>query len=326
MREQATPRARRRRWRLAAVAAALLAAGVATAQVQVARVNGVAITAEAMDRVVDQLMKARQLNIARMQRPGQLREIKQEALDSLIRDELLWQQARRDGLVVGDIEVARAVAQTRARFKTPEAFERQLVREGHDERSYREYVRRMLSADRAAQALVEAGVAVSDADIEAFYRANAAQFSRPAQLRLREIMIRAPAAGAERADARRRIDEVRAQLVAGEAFDALARRVSDHPTRQWGGELDPVARGQLPPALEAVAFALQPGELSTVIETEAGFHLLKLEARVPAVLRTLADVREGIREHLVQQRGHEVLQREVAALRARNNVELLLPP
>jgi parvulin-like peptidyl-prolyl isomerase len=283
------------------------------------------ITSEALDRGVEQLMRARQLNLTRMQRPEQLRQLKREALDNLIRDELLWQQARRDGQVVGEREVERAIAQTRAQFKAPEAFARQLARDGHDERSYRDHVRRMLSADRAAQALVDAGAAVDDGEVEAFYRANAARFSRPEQLRLREILIRAPA-GAERADARRRVDEVRARLAAGEPFDALARQVSDHPTRQWGGEHDPVARGQLVPALEAVAFALQPGELSAVVETEAGFHLLKLESRAPAVLRTLADVREGIREHLLQQRSREVLQREIAALRARSQVEVVLPP
>jgi peptidyl-prolyl cis-trans isomerase C len=84
-------------------------------------------------------------------------------------------------------------------------------------------------------------------------------------------------------------------------------------------------RGQLVPALDRAAAALQPGELSAPIETEAGWHLIKLEGRIPASAQALAAVAEGIRQQLVQQRGRQVLAREVAALRERSSVELLQP-
>ncbi|MDH3320651.1 MAG: peptidylprolyl isomerase [Betaproteobacteria bacterium] len=182
-----------------------------------------------------------------------------------------------------------------------------------------EGARRMLSADRAAQVLVEGSLAVTDAEIERFYRDNPAHFHRPEQLRLRVLQVRA-APGA-----RERIEALRARLAKGEDFDALARRESDHPTRPWGGALDPVSRGALPAPLDAAAFGLQPGELSPVVEAPDGLYVLRLEERLAAVTVPLEAARERIREHLAQARGREVLDREVAALRAASKVEVLLP-
>ena len=307
-----------------ALLAACLAFGAAGALAQVtpgtvATVNGAPITIQQLERNFEREMRARNLNIAAVRRPDKIAEIKREVLERLIREELLWQKARADGLVASDADVARAIDETAARYRSREAFERRVAIEGYDERGYREYARRMLSADRAAQALVEGSLAVTDAEVERFYRDNPAHFHRPEQLRLRVLQVRA-APGA-----RERIETLRARLVKGEEFDALARHESDHPTRPWGGAMDPVARGQLPAPLEQAAFRLQPGELSGVVEASDGFYVLKLEEQMPEVAVPLDAARERIREHLAQGRGREVLDREVAALRAASKVEILLP-
>lgn len=314
---------------LALLAGVLLALQVAAAaaQVPVARVDGIEISLAQLDRRFDEQLRARGLNIARMQKPAQVRDLKREALDLLIRDELLWQKAQRDGLVAGEAEVERVIGQSIAQARSRDAFLRGIARAGFDEQSFRRHVRRMLSADRAAQGLVEAHVEVTDEDVARFYEANRERFSRPEQVRLRQIAIAVPAGAdaAERARRRARIESLRTRLAAGEDFADLARRYSEHPTRPWGGELDPVGRGQLAPALEEAAFGLRPGETSAVIETEAGFHLLRLDERLPAATIALEQARERIRQHLTEQRGREVLEREVAALRSRATVEILVP-
>jgi len=174
---------------------------------------------------------------------------------------------------------------------------------------------------------VGGSVAVTDEDVERFYRANEQLFSRPEQVRVHEILIGVPApAGAEqREDARARNAAIRARAVAGEGFADLARHYSEHPTRQWGGEHDPLARGQLAPPLEEATFSMQPGEISGVIETQAGFHLLRLDEHLLAVTVPLAQASDQIRQYLIQLRGREVLDREVAALRAQSTVEILQP-
>ncbi|MDH4061541.1 MAG: peptidyl-prolyl cis-trans isomerase [Aquincola sp.] len=313
--------------RLLLVAWLAVACAGAAAQATVARVNGVAITLEQLDREFDAILRSRGLNIARMQRPDQARDLRREALDALIRDELLWQKAQREGAVASDLEVDRAIAKAVEQARSREAFDRSIARAGFDEDSYRRYVRRMLSADRAAQDLVQAKVRVTDAEIEQFYRDNAPRFVRPEQLRVREILLRvaAPGGPAQREQARQRLAEIRARVLAGEDFAELARRHSDHPTRQWGGAHDPVVRGQLAAPLEEAAVRMQPGETSEVIETAAGVHLLRLDERLPAATIALEQARDPIREHLTERHGREVLDAEVATLRRLGAVDILVP-
>ena len=87
----------------------------------------------------------------------------------------------------------------------------------------------------------------------------------------------------------------------------------------------PSRAASCPWSLEEAAFRLLPGGLSSVVEAPDGLYLLKLEERLPEVSVPLADARERIRGHLVELRGREVLEREVAALRAASKVEVLLP-
>jgi len=316
------------RWLAAvlAVAATGLAAP-AHGQVPVARVHGVVIMSDTLDRRFDEYLRARNMNIQRLQRPEKVREMKREVLDALIAEELLWQQAGKDGRIASDAQVDRSLEQTRGQYKSPEQFQRSIARAGFSEPAFREHVRRMLSADAVAQAVIEARVSISDADMRTFYEANAKEFSRPEQVKTRLIAIAIPqgADEAQRRDARMRIDNVVLRLAAGEDFADLARRYSEHPTRQWGGDLDPVVRGQLPPALDRAAFSLEPGKVSPVIETAQGFHLLRVEGRIAAAVVPFEQAREQINQHLFRQRGNEALQSEVSRLRAGSQVDVLVP-
>jgi PPIC-type PPIASE domain len=140
--------------------------------------------------------------------------------------------------------------------------------------------------------------------------------------------IRAPdraATAEQRSEARQRIEALSVRAKAGERFEQLARQYSDDATRQWGGELDPFSRGDMPKPFEDVAFALKPGEISAPVETAAGFHLIQLQERMPSVSVPLQSSRESIREHLRVARGREAIDRHVQALRALGKVEVLTP-
>lgn len=303
------------------------AATAAVAQVPVASVNGVKISSEVLDRRFEEHLRARNMNIARLQRPEKAREIKRAALDELIHEELLWQQAQRENRIASDDDVERALAQAIERAGSRERFLRGIARQGFDEAGWRRHVQRMLSADVAAQRLVEGRVQVLDAEVEAFYRDNAQAFRQPEQVLVREIMLHVArdADAQARNAARQRMQAIATQLAAGADFAELARRHSQHPTRQWGGAHDPVTRGQLAAPLDQAAFALAPGQISPIIETPEGLHLLRVDERRPAQTVPLEAVRERIREHLLATRGRQALERELAVLRARSRVEILVP-
>jgi parvulin-like peptidyl-prolyl isomerase len=292
-----------------------------------ARVNGVGITAELLDRQYEELLRERKLHIARLNNPAKAKNIKREALDQLIRVELLWQEAKAAGLVASDDEVDRAVAAVRGRFRNAETFVRRIEISGYSETAYREYTRKLLSGERFAQRIVEREVRVTDQDVEDFYAANPRAFRRPEQVQVRQILIAVPAdADALRKEqARRRIDGLLERARGGEDFEALARQHSDDATRQWGGELDPFVRGEKAKPFEDAAFALAPGAISGVVETSAGLHIIKLEQRTAAVLVPLDEARPRIREHLQATRGKEAVDHEVEQLRSLVKVEVLTP-
>lgn len=311
-----------------ALAVAVAAGGPALAQkVLAARVNGVGIPLELLDRQFEELLRERRLQIARLSNPTAAKNLKREALDTLIRIELLWQQARAAGLAASDAEVDRAVAEARARFRTPEAFLRRIEQAGFSAEAYREHTRKLLSGDRYAETVVAREVSVTEQDLADFFEANPRLFRRDEQVRVRHLLVAVPqdAAPGMREAARRRAEELVARVRGGESLETLARSHSDDPTRQWGGELDAFARGQMPKAFEDAAFALAPGAISEVVATPAGFHVIQLEQRIAAEALPLAAVRERIHDYLRATRGRAAIDREVEALRGAARIEMLTP-
>lgn len=316
-------------WRgvLAVGIGALWCATVFGQPVLAARVNGVGITAELLDRQFEELLRERKLHIARMNDPAKAKGLKREALENLIRVELLWHEAKAAGLVASDDEVDRAVAAVRARFRTADAFVRRIESSGFSEPAYREHTRKLLSGERYAQRIVDRDVRVTDQDVADFYAANPRLFRRAEQVRVRQILVAVPAnADAQTRDvARRKIEGLLERARGGDSFEALARQHSDDATRQWGGELDPFGRGEKAKAFEEAAFALVPGAISGVFETSAGLHVIKLEQRTAAMTVPLDEARPRIRDHLHATRGKAAVDREVEQLRSFVKVELLMP-
>jgi parvulin-like peptidyl-prolyl isomerase len=105
----------------------------------------------------------------------------------------------------------------------------------------------------------------------------------------------------------------------------LARRHSEDDNAEGGGDLGWLAPGQAVAALEAAVFALEPGQLSDVVETPFGFHVVRVEERRDATPIPEAEVRDAIRAHLEGQRSDEALSARVAALREKAGVEILIP-
>lgn len=182
----AGPRLSRRRalGLLAATAACSVAAwpAPAGAQVQVygvaARVNGQPITAERLERSFEEYLREQQINIGALRSPQRAKTLKREALDLLIDQELLWQQARREQRVAGDTEVAEVLADMRSRQGDAAAFAARLAIEGYTEASYAEHLRRLLSARKVLEQLDER-VSVDEAQVSAFYRQHAERIGQP---------------------------------------------------------------------------------------------------------------------------------------------------
>ncbi len=155
----------------------------------------------------------------------------------------------------------------------------------------------------------EGAAAPDDAAVKAYYDQHQADYAVGEQRRVRHILIRATADNSEeeRAAARKKITEILSQAKAGKDFAALAKEYSQDASAAQGGDLGFFGRGQMIPAFESAAFALdKPGAISDVIETQYGFHILQLETIQPAHQRSLDEVKEEISAKLQVEQGSAV--------------------
>ena len=318
--------------RIAAMGLAALVACAAVLPVRgqviaAARVNGVDIPQERVERGFEEELRTRQMNLLQIRNPDRVKQMKREVLDNLIEQELFWQAARAAGIVVAPAEVDEAVETTKRAFRSADAFERRIQAEGFTPQGYRELVNKQVHARRYAQGVAAKAPAVTDSDVHRFYVDNPDRFQRPEQAHVRHIVLNVPpaASDAERAGKRAQLERILGEARAGGDFDALAREHSEAPTRQWGGAMEAFARGQAPPPVEAAAFSLAPGAVSDVIAIGDSLQIVKVEARTAAVVVSEESAREKIREHLQAVRASEAIAAEAQRLRASQDVKVLLP-
>jgi peptidyl-prolyl cis-trans isomerase C len=147
---------------------------------------------------------------------------------------------------------------------------------------------------------------------------------RPQEAHLRHILVSVEPGADDAAQkaARAKIDRVLAEARAGADFAALARVHSDDPSGPQGDDLGFVERQQLVAPFADAAFALQPGQLSDVVRTQFGFHLIKLEERRGGDLVSQAEAAAQIREYLLPGKIQQAVQERVARLRAEAAVEI----
>lgn len=139
---------------------------------------------------------------------------------------------------------------------------------------------------------------VSDNDVAQYYEQNKARYSQPETRRVSHILITAaPAASeAERTAARQKAEDLASRAKADPSqFATLARENSQDPgTAPSGGDLDWIGRGMMVPAFEEAAFTLKDGEVSGVVQTDFGFHVIKVDSVRPAQIKPLAEVRDEV--------------------------------
>jgi len=257
-----------------------------------------------------------------------MKELREEAMDLVIEQELAAQAAEKEGIEADPAEVDKQVEELRSVFDTDAQFGMKLEADGFTAESYRRHVERMAAAklylDRVRMDVAD----VSDAEVEKFYAENERRLTLPLQVRVRHILLRWKPLGTQddRAALREQMEPILERARAGENFAALAKEFSeDTSTRSVGGDTGLFGPGTMVPAFEKAAYSLQVGEISEPVSTEFGIHILKLEERQEARLLPLDEVREQLRNYVREQKMAAAVREKLDELRAAANVEVLIP-
>jgi peptidyl-prolyl cis-trans isomerase C len=168
-------------------------------------------------------------------------------------------------------------------------------------------------------------IAISDEDVKKFYNENIDQLSRPEQVRARHILI-VPKSDDEESErlAHEKLAAVQKLLEGGGSFALVAMENSEGSSATGGGDLGFFGRGQMVPAFETVAFALQPGEISDVVKTQFGYHIIKVEEHREAQTVPVEEAADKIRDYLRQQRLRSEVETLLTELREEGEVEIYL--
>lgn len=202
--------------------------------------------------------------------------------------------------------------------------------------TYEEFARRVEAEALPAVVLdreVKAGIVISDDQVRKYYDDHPARFEEPERVRVSQILLttRDPETNRElpeetRALKRKLIDQILLRARNGEDFAKLAREFSEDPaTRDRGGEIPPFARGRMVMEFEAVAFSLPPNQISDVITTLFGYHIIKVHERIPSRIVPFDEAAPRIREFLLAQEAQKRLPEYFEKLKAEAGVEILDP-
>jgi peptidyl-prolyl cis-trans isomerase C len=285
----------------------------------VARVNDEAIERWEVDAAVREITLANLHPLPQSERDELVRAV----LDRLIEHHLASQAARARGVAATDGEVDEDLRQLR--LEQP-LLNQRLETAGISTEQLRH--QRRLSLDMAKLLRAAAPRApVSDAEVRAYYRDNQDRFMLPEAVTASHILIRATpdAAPDERAAARRRAVETRDQVLGGADFGRMARDVSeDAGSALAGGLVGTFPRGRMDPAFETAAFSVKPGEISEVVETPFGFHIIRVDEHVAGRMQTFEEVRGDIQALLSERTEQEALDRLIDEARRAAKIELYI--
>jgi len=242
----------------------------------------------------------------------------QMAAQRVIDAKLLAQEARKVGVTPDTAKVAESMAALEKQAGGPDKLASMLAQGGFTVDRYRQMMTEMSLVNRFIEEKVMSGITVSEAEAKKFYDENPRFFERPEEVHARHIIVRVPqdATPEVKAEAKKKIEGIQKRAASGEDFARLAQETSEGPSAKDGGDLGFFSRDRMVPEFADVAFAMKPGEVSGVVETKFGYHVIKVEEVKPAGTVSFDEVKDRIADSLKQQRMGAELDTILEKLRA----------
>jgi len=325
-------RHRRAFWALAAALAFTSAASLSSeaknkpSQDKVAVVNGSVITRTDFDREMD-FVQRRLLSMGEPVTESQLSDMKEKTLENLINRELLYQESQKKGIQVDEAAIDEQMKALKERFATEAEFKDVLTKMNQSEASMKSQFRRGMAIQQFIDKEIARKVTVSDKEVRAYYGKHPDLFKQPEQVRASHILIQVDPKAEEsrKAEARTKIEKIQEKLHKGEDFSTLAKEFSEGPSSTRGGDLGYFTRGRLVKPFEGAAFALKPGQVSGIVKTNFGYHLIKVMDKKPATVIAYEDINDRLEQYLKHDKVEKEVGLYVQKLKEKAKVERFLP-
>ncbi|HVR37450.1 MAG TPA: peptidylprolyl isomerase [Thermoanaerobaculia bacterium] len=299
-----------------AITFSLVAAGASAAQVLeaiVIRVGDRIVTRTQYERRLrDAYAEAEQGGGATADASKRREEIRKNLPNEIINELLVKDRADRIGLVITDADIKDAVGRLKQQYgiSTDEQFEDSLRKSGLTRAEMEARLRDTLITNKVFSRELRNREDLSDRELRERYDREKEHYRLPERAHLREIVIIRPETAAKLSEAQQKAKDVTAAAKQpGTDFSKLASTMSDSGTRDKGGDLGEVGRGELLPDLDKAVFAATAGSILGPIETKSGWHIIKVESRLPSEVPAF----ESVKDRLRRDASDETFQRDLKA-------------
>jgi peptidyl-prolyl cis-trans isomerase C len=257
------------------------------------------------------------------------KQLRQDALEELMRRELLDQKIKEANVVVTEEEVVDKITEIASgpgQKLSLEEVKKQIEQYGQDFNDVRDDVRRALSRNKFMELQWAGKISVTEGDAKKYYDENAKRFETPEQIRASHILIGLPPTDPNadpnqaKAQARAKAEDLLKQIKNGADLAELAKAHSTCPSAPNGGDLGFFPRGKTTPPFEKVAFELQVGQVSDVVETEYGFHIIKVTDHKDAGVIAFEQAKNDIIRQLTAKKQSEFAEEYINSLKAEANI------
>jgi peptidyl-prolyl cis-trans isomerase C len=304
----------------------------ASTPVKVASVNGISVSREQFDRAMAPVQQQVALMGEGNVTDEQMTQIKNKIIDNLISTELLYQDSQKNGITVEDKEVTETYNKQKALYKSDAEFQEALNQSKFNEASFKAQIKLGLTIQHYIDKKFTQTTVIPDEEVKKYYQDNTDKFLQPAQVRASHIMFMFDTGADQlKKDAtKKELEKVLARLKAGEDFAAVSKEVSqDSDSKDKGGDLGFFSKGQMVQSMgesvqpfEDAAFALKTGEISDIIETEFGYHIIKVTDKKDATTISYDDSKEEIRDGLKSSKINGDVTNYIAELRTKAKIEI----
>lgn len=306
--------------------------GQNTADSVAVTVNGIDITEGQLDEEIKpQLQK---LTTQASQMPPAFLEkyktqIRQEALKRMVVGKLLDEKAKQINIQITDEQVLGKIEEMAGQQQPSlslEDFKALIEARGQSFEQVKERIRKGLGYQKIVEAQFEGKINVTEEDIKKFYAENKKRFETPEQVKASHILIKTEPKDSNdvKAEAKQKAELLLKQIRNGADFAELAKATGGYPSAPKGGDLGFFGRGQMVPSFDKTAFKLEVGQVSDVVETKFGYHIIKVADRKEPSVTVLGDAKNDIIAQVQTRKKSELAAQYIESLKAQANI--VYPP
>ena len=305
------------------IAGPVCSAPVKDADLVVATVNGVKIHQQDFDRE----MQSAQQYFASQGQGVDLPEIKKAVLDKLVNGELLYKASLEKGIKITEATVEAEYNSFRSRFPDDKTFHDALAKLAIDEKGIKVKIKQSLAVEQLVDQEFFEKTKVPEQEIKDYYENNVSAFASPEQVHASHILlnVKEGADDATKKAAKKKLERIRKKIIAGGDFAVFAKKNSDCPSSAKGGDLGFFSRGQMVKPFEATAFSMMPGDVSEVVETQFGYHIIKVLEKKHAETTSYEESRPRIETYLRQSKSQEALNEFLESTRKKAKITTAMP-